>query len=110
MAYPEPIHRPRRLAWPTVLQLAEPTEVIDIWADGRVTYFVVLARLVDGRYAVWSQAESSGIRCTEAEIFDSRETAKEALDALARTVVDCANAHACVENHVHAAGRCREPS
>ncbi len=110
MAYPEPIHRPHRLAWPTVLQLAEPTEVIDVWCEGRETFFVVLARLVDGRYAIWSQAESSGIRCTEAEIFDSRETAKAALDDLVKTVVDCANAQACVGSRAHAGGWCREPS
>ncbi len=86
MAYPEPIHRPHRLPLPTVLQLAEPTEVISIWVESRVTNFVVLARLVDGRYAVWSQAESSGTLCCEVVLHDSRECAHSAAHELATTI------------------------
>jgi hypothetical protein len=94
MATREPIRRPFRLGWPTELQLAEPTEVIDVCAEGRETFFVVLARLADGRYAIWSQAEWSGIRCTEAQTFSGKEVAKKEFEALVRTVVDCANAQA----------------
>lgn len=94
MASREPIRLPCRLAWPTVLQLAEPTEITDVWAEGRETYFVVLARLVDGRYAVWSQAEFSGALCCEVELHDDRERATRAADELTKTIVECANAQA----------------
>lgn len=92
MATREPTRMPTRLGWPTVLQLAEPTEVVDVWAEGRETFFVVLATFADGRFAVWSQAESSGIRCSEVELFETQKSAKKAFDALVTTVVDCANA------------------
>lgn len=92
MATRDSICWPIRMAWPTALQLAEPTEVTEVCAEGRETFFVVLARLVDGRYAVWSQAEWSGIRCSEAQTFPVKEVARREFDALVRTVVDCANA------------------
>ncbi len=92
MATREPVRLPLRLGWPTVLQFAEPTEVIDVWAEGRETFFVITARLADGRYAIWAQAESSGIRCTEPAVFAGHEDAKREFDTLVQTVVDCANA------------------
>jgi len=92
MATREPTRMPIRLGWPTVLQFADPTEVIEVWAEGRETFFVILATLADGRFAVWSQAEWSRIRCTEPQTFATKEAAKKGFDALVTTVVDCANA------------------
>lgn len=94
MAIREPIYLPFRLGWPTVLQLAEATEVVDVWAEDRETIFVILARLADGRYAIWSQAQWSGIRCTEPQFFPSQEAAKKEFDELVTTVVKCGNAQA----------------
>ncbi|MGI5861508.1 MAG: hypothetical protein ACOX6T_05560 [Myxococcales bacterium] len=94
MATREPIRFPLRLGWSAVLQLVEPLEVVDVWSEGRETFFVILARFADGRYALWSQASWSGIRCTEPELYSTKEAAEQELDTLVQTVVDCANAQA----------------